>query len=455
MSRRPALLLRELRMLLRSRMAVLIALLLALLSTLASLNGWRQMQAQHAMIEQAQALQEQSIELVMQRYGPRGDAGLVAYHSFALAWQAPSSLAFLAVGQRDVAPWLLRVRALGLEAQLYEGEPAQPEHALAGRFDFAFLLVYLAPLFVIALLHDLLSAEREAGRARLLLGLPAGGSRLWWRRAALRFVLLGFALLSAPLAMALHANAPPLAMLGLGLISLLYLGFWASLSLWLGSRKGSSGAHAARLAGIWVLLCLALPSIAQGVLQKAIPGSAGLDLMLAQREAVHSGWDRPKPETFEVFFREHPEWQDTPPVETRFHWKWYYALQHAGDMQVSSLSADYRHNLERREAAARGLGWLLPGVAAQAALHRLAATDLQAHLQFLDEARGLHRAVRLHVYPQVFEERPWTPAASLDAPRFEPSAPPVSLPWGVLAMLLPSTLIVLLVARQGLRRVSA
>lgn len=450
----PGLLRRELRLLLRSRMAVIGLLLLGLLSLAASFNGARLMREQQARIVEAQALQAESAALVAARYGANEDAGNIAYHRFVLAWDAPAALGFAAVGQRDIAPWLLRVRALGLEAQLYEGEHVNPALALAGRFDFAFVLVYLAPLVLIALLHDLFSAEREAGRLRLLRALPGAGGALWRRRATLRTAAVLLMLTLPALAAAAIGGADALSCVGLVAICALYLAFWAGLCVWMGSSPASSGAHAARLVGLWLLLCLVLPSLGQAALQRALPVDSGLELMLAQREQVHAGWDRPKSETFERFFVDHPEWRDTAPVEVRFHWKWYYALQHAGDLAVLAESREYRRTLAAREQSARQLGWLLPGVAAQAALHRLADSDLEAHLAFLDRVRALHRALREQLYPYVFEERPWTAADDAGVPAYVDSGRAPGIPWRLLCMLALFAGLTLLAARGAVRRVA-
>lgn len=426
---------RELRLLLRARMAVVTLLVLGALSLFASWNGARQMDAQRTLIAEAQALQAESSALVQARYGADGDAGILAYHRFVLAWDSPAPLGFVAIGQRDIAPWLMRVRALGLEAQLYEGEHTNPALALAGRFDFAFVLVYLAPLVLIALLHDLVSAEREAGRLSLLRSLAATRS-LWWRRIGLRIALAGLALCVPMLPFALASAAPVLSIAALLGICLLYLLFWGAVCVGVASASASSGANAARLVGLWLLLCLILPSLGNAAFQRLQPIDSGMELMLAQREEVHAGWDRPKPETFERFFSDHPEWQDTPPVETRFHWKWYYALQHAGDMAVREASEGYRRSLGLREASTRQLALALPNVAAQAALHRLAESDLDAHLAFLDEVRALHRALRIHLYPYVFEERPWTTADEAQVPQFEEAASGTAPPFALMAVLL-------------------
>jgi len=99
-------------------------------------------------------LNEQDVAAVAKQYAGEPDAGNAAYFTFYNTWDAPSNTAFLALGMRDVAPYVLRVRALGLQSQIHEGETFNPELALPGRFDFAFVLIYLAPLFAIALLHN-------------------------------------------------------------------------------------------------------------------------------------------------------------------------------------------------------------------------------------------------------------------------------------------------------------
>jgi ABC-2 type transport system permease protein len=94
-----------------------------------------------------------------------------AYYTFHPTCNPPSALALAALGFRDVAPQTLRVRALRLEAKLSENESFNPELGLSGRFDFAFVVIYLAPLSIIALMQDLVPRERESGRHPLLMAM--------------------------------------------------------------------------------------------------------------------------------------------------------------------------------------------------------------------------------------------------------------------------------------------
>ncbi|MFY0577498.1 DUF3526 domain-containing protein [Cystobacter fuscus] len=186
----------ELRLLLRAPLSAGALVLLLLLTALSVAAGLAATARQSAVIERVEAAQGLDPASVTQEYGkPGAEAGSAAYYTFHLTTDPPSPLAFAALGQRDVQPYVLRVRLLGLHSQLYESETLNPELALPGAFDFAFVLIYLAPLVIIALMHELVSGEREAGRLRLLVSLPASGLGVWGRRGLLRYLLVLGALL--------------------------------------------------------------------------------------------------------------------------------------------------------------------------------------------------------------------------------------------------------------------
>lgn len=427
----------ELRLILRSRLSVGALLLLLLLAALAVWSGLREVTRQHQTIARLAPLHERDVAAVAARYPDGANAGNPAYYTFYNTWDPPSDAAFLALGLRDVAPYVLRVRALGLQAQLYEGETFNPELALPGRFDFAFVLIYLSPLFAIALLHDLVSGERQSGRLRLLLAMPGGG-RLWRRRVALRYGLL-FACLALPVlaGAAVSGTAPGAVAIALG-VTASYLAFWVGLSLLVAARGWRSVANATALMGAWAVLTLVLPALANVALTRAIPVHQGVDLMLAQRRAVHGAWEVPREETMRRFFASHPEWRDTAPLPAGFHWKWYFAFHQVGDDSVADQVRAYRAGLLARQAWTDRLGWLLPGVGAQAVLHRVADTDLRAQLAYQDRIAEFHREIRDFYYPYLFENRPFGAGDFARRPAFAPPAAGSPSPgvhaWGLVAL---------------------
>ncbi|MBS7778032.1 DUF3526 domain-containing protein [Acidovorax sp. CCYZU-2555] len=415
-------LIHELRLIARSRLSLATLVLLLALSALAVWSGLHESARQRQTIARLTPLQAQDAAAVAARYADSPDAGNPAYYAFHSTWDLPSDTAFLAMGLRDVAPQALRVRALGLQAQLYEGEIFNPELALPGRFDFAFVLIYLAPLFVIALLHDLVSGERQSGRLRLLLSLPDGG-QLWRRRALLRYALL-FAGLALPVlaGLALSGTALGAALVVLAVIAS-YLAFWVGLSLLVARRGWRSVANATALMGAWALLTLVLPTLANVALTRALPVHQGVDLMLAQRQAVHGAWEVPREQTMQKFLASHPQFKDTAALPAGFHWKWYFAFHQLGDDSVAPQAAQYRAGLLARQQWTDRLGWLLPGVGAQSVLHRAADTDLQAQLAYQDRTAAFHAQVRNFFYPYLFNERRFGKQDFAQLPQFAAPSP--------------------------------
>jgi ABC-2 type transport system permease protein len=426
----------ELRLLVRSKLALAALTLLLVLSALAVLSGVREIERQQQTIARLEGLQQQELAAQARKYVHGGDAGSAAYYTFHGTWDAPSPTAFLALGLRDAAPYVLRVRALALQAQLHEGESFNPELALAGRFDFAFVLVYLAPLFLIALLYDLVSGERRSGRLGTLLAMPGAGRGLWLRRAGLRTGLVFSCLVLPVLAGALGSGT---AIEAVGIVLLVtagYLAVWSGLALIVATRRGSSAANAMALMGCWAVLTLILPTFANAVLARAVPVHQGVELMLAQRQAVHGAWDLPPESTMEKFFRTHPEWRHTAPLPSGFHWKWYYAFQQLGDESAAPQVSAYRDGLIARQRWTSRLGWVLPGVGVQAALHRQADTDLQAQLAYQDRIAEFHARLRAFYYPYLFNDLRFGQQDFASQPHFSPPAQPEEVPLEQLLALL-------------------
>lgn len=407
----------ELRLLARQRLTMFALALLTGLTIAALAAGMAEVARQRAAIAAIPAAQAEDIGAVANWIDAKKDAGSAAYYSFHPTWDAPAPLAFAALGMRDVSPYILRIRALGLEAQIWDGDTFNPELALPGRFDFAFVLVFVAPLFVIALFHDLRSGEREAGRERMLDALP-GARALWRRRTGLRLALL-FAALVLPFTVAAVvegvASGTILAVL---LVVVAYLLFWISIAALIGRLRWSSVANAATLAATWLVLVLIVPTLANVAVNAALPVNQGAEIAMAQREAVNRAWDIPRDETMRRFYARHPEWADSAPLGPAFHYKWYLAFHQNGDESVAGRVRTYRAGLEQRDAAGRALGWVLPSVGVQALLTRLARTDLAAQLAYQDRVRAYHRRLRVFYYGYLFRDRPFAKADFARAPRF-------------------------------------
>ena len=138
----------ELRFMLRDK-AVWVWVSVALIFSVAAVTlGLSEINQQRAEITELKQLDQIEREITL---ADQSDWGSAAYYTFHITYHAPSDFAFAAIGQRDVAPWKHRIRMLALEGQIYETDANNPDFALIGRFDFAFIASLIAPL--LSLIH--------------------------------------------------------------------------------------------------------------------------------------------------------------------------------------------------------------------------------------------------------------------------------------------------------------
>ncbi len=424
---------RELALRLRLRLAALALAALALLSAGAVVNGLRVVDQQHAQLARAVAAHDAEVAGAAQRPGPASGAGAAADVAAHLALNPAAPLAFAALGNLDLQPSALRIRVLGLHAQVYESESVNAEPAVARRFDFAFVLVYLAPLLMIALAHELTVGKRAAGR----LGVRFA--------QALAACVLPFA------AGALWSGAPGGALAALAAAAALYLGFWLGLGAWIGARARSPAAGAASLLACLVVLTMILPAIAGTVIARLLPEAREVELALAQRQAVPPDWDLPKAQVKARMFQGRPERRDGAPAGERFRWRWYFAMNQVADEALGGQLAANRACLAARERWSERAGWLLAAVDVQLLLHRLAQTDLQAQLALYDRIAVFRARLRRAYFPSIFNERPLGGDAAGMA-RFDPPAELPALPAGPLANLALLASLALALGVRQLRR---
>ncbi len=337
------------------------------------------------------------------------DYGGAAYDAFHAVWNEPSELAFAAIGQRDLNPTMMRIRALALEGQIYETDSVNPELALTGRFDYSFVAAYLLPLVIIFLFYDLIAAEREGGRLSLLEVTAQNSRSLWIPRIFLRLLSVLLAML-IPLwfGIIVEGTAIGIALQASFAIALQII-LWSTLVLLVATRPNFRSETVASISiGVWVVLTLVVPITGKVYIESMVPGIKGAEVSLVQREAVNDAWDLPISDTMDAFYASHPEWSDSPPITGVWHWKWYYAFQQVGDETAAELSRGYRETMIERDQITANIAWISPAVAIQRKLEGLAETNLDASLAFEDQVRSYHEQIRRAYYPVLFREVPFS-----------------------------------------------
>lgn len=402
---------------LRERAVVAVVVLTLVLSCAAVLGGVLEVREQQHTIETLQATDAEEREYALSQHS---DWGSAAYYSFHLTYDPPAPFAFAALGQRDSGAWKHRVRMLALEGQIYQRDAGNPMFALVGRFDFAFLVAFVLPLLLIALLHDLHASERSAGRHNLLTATAANPNALWWTRATVRALGVYLAVI-IPLVIAAIATDTPLttALIASAQV-LLYVAFWTALVVYVAMWRQSAGAIMSALLGFWLLSAVVVPAVGRVSIDGLVNLPDSADLLLTQREVVNQAWDLPKEDTMTAFVERHPEWSEYTNITQPFEWKWYFAFQQVGDQEAESLSKAYRQGRIRRDHLSQYVALLSPPALMERSLQKLARTDIPASISYELEVRQFHAALRAYFYPKLFKDEPFDPQALSNLPAFVP-----------------------------------
>ncbi|MEL7540089.1 MAG: DUF3526 domain-containing protein [Pseudomonadota bacterium] len=374
--------------------------------------GLQEVASQRDTIERLKTADAIERQVAVEEYRDWGGAG---YYTFHLTYDEPSEFTFAALGQRDTAPWKHRIRMLALEGQIYETDAPNPDFALIGRFDYAFVVAILSPLFLILLLHDLRAGERANGRFELL-EVTDGG--IWATRAVLRLAAVALVLLLPLWFAGLISGASALPVLFASVAVLVHLVFWWAIIAWINTRSWTAPVNLTTLFGVWLALAIVAPAGIKMAVDSAISVPEGGDIILTQREAVNDAWDLPVSATMEPFLERHPQFADYATIEGAFEWKWYYAFQQVGDQTVEPLSEAYRDGRIRRDELAAALSWFSPPAKIERVFQSIAQTDINANAAYESRVRAFHAKLRDYYYPLMFMDEPFTDDAISKRPAY-------------------------------------
>ncbi len=413
----PSLLRLQWRLLLREPAARIgmFVLILGLAYALVRGLAWTTMDAHQRIAAQAEAttsLAEKQQEVADIEAG-RIDAATRPYAGNPLGYQVTATLphrplAALATGQRDLSISLAEITLWGRSDTVLTRQPLEnPEHLQTGRFDVAFIIVYLLPLLVIGLGFDLLGGERERGTLRLVLAQPVTLVRYLLAKLVVRFALvvsatLGFAVL-ALVGLGRTAAVP---MLGWLVVVWLYAGFWLALTFAVNTAARSSAANAMKLASAWVLLVLLLPAAINTSVEQLLPLPSRMELVGELRAAENRA---------QAQAHDHPELA----AEDPFIWaRKFYRVQRDIERQTAPTLATFEARLAVRRDVVHAASWLSPAVVAHDLLTDLAGSGVARHAAFAVQVQAFAADLHGQLAPRLLAGSRLSAADYDTLPRF-------------------------------------
>lgn len=409
----------ELRLLTRERSIWVTLALFSLAAIYGLWNGSQLAQRQRELVE-AHTKQSERFDAQLRQHLTQNDVdtnALARVGSTAILPPAPMPL--LAVGQSDISPGHETVALWRLAApSSSRSELQNPSHLLAGRFDLAFVLVWIFPLCLLAVVYDLLAGDREAGTLRLALAQGVAPWGLLTRRALARAAPIVSVALFATFVAGISggpSNTGTRVALALALV-LAYGLFWVSLSLAVNAVARSAAGAATSLGAAWVLLVLVAPTLLNVVVESLYPTPSRPELVAAGRKAAGEA-QRRGGELLDSFYRDHPELapirQQADIAAQRL------ILQEETGRALDPVRQKFDEQLERQQSIVARWRFSSPAIAMHETLNDLAGTGHWRNRAFREQVHLLRQAISDFFTPRIHTRQPVRMADIDKLPRFQ------------------------------------
>lgn len=409
----------ELRLLARERSVWVLLALFAAAAAYGLWNGSRLAQRQREIVAAYAEDSERFQAQLRQHLGQKeADTRALAGRG-TTAVLPPAPLPLLATGQADLTPSHETIVLWRLAApSSTRSELENPSHLLAGRFDLAFVLVWLFPLCLLALVYDLTAGDRETGTLRLAL---AQGIAPWgWlaRRALARaFPMLALAALATLAAGFSGGPGDTGTRLALALAAVLSYGlFWVALAVAVNAVARSAAGAATALGAAWVLLVLVAPTLLNVVVETLYPTPSRPELVAAGRKASGEAEKRGG-ELLNSFYSDHPEL--APPGQQADLAAKRLVVQGEVGRAIDPVRQKFDEQLARQQSAVGRWRFLSPAIAMHETLTDLAGTGHWRHHAFREQVGLLRKTVSDFFAPRIHKRQPITIADIDKLPRFE------------------------------------
>jgi ABC-2 type transport system permease protein len=345
-------------------------------------------------------------------------ASFTARQANKVVFNAPADYAGLAIGQRDLHRYYYLLRPAALHLQIYQNEITNPLKLLTGNFDLSFVLVYLFPLFIIALTYNLLSQEKELGTLPLVLSNPISQSQLLWAKLIFRFLPVSVAGLGIIFLAFFWQNIPLDARLGQWIgASMLYWLFWFGMTYLITLWQQSSAVNALSLLGTWLLFVVIIPTFLNLYLETTHSIPPRFELTNAIRDKYNHSWDVPKEKVFKEFFANFPQYKSDTVANNMG--KWIYANVALVDKNVAENAQIFLEKIRQREQLASQLAMLSPAACLQNQYNHIAQTDLKNQLAFLEAVKSYHEKLKAFFYAKIYKNQNFGKADFAKIPSFE------------------------------------
>lgn len=341
--------------------------------------------------------------------------------------------AIFAVGQSDILPPDLGASLL--TPQRTKADKVGFENPLSflyGKFDTAFVVVYLLPLLILAISFNLLSSEREQGTLQLVLSQPISLVEMLMSKVTAQFLIIAGILLMSLIAGVIVTGSFLLdgdllirAIVWLFLI-FSYAAFWLSLAVFINSFGLGSATNAVASVTAWLFFVLVIPSVLAIAVSALYPLPPRSEVTSAIR-SINLDMRRDGQKLISEYYQDHPELMPADgKIDAADFGLAFIYIQNEHKKKIAEIESRFDEQLRSQQDLVSMTRFLSPAIVTNEALNDLAGTGLSRYASFRQQAKEFDNNWSSFFRSKLFRNETVTLEDFERIPRFKFQEPPTS-----------------------------
>lgn len=330
----------------------------------------------------------------------------------------PSSFSAFSLGQRDLFPYYHKLNSHSLYMQAFRNEIVNPQKLLAGNLDLAFVIIYLTPLFIIALSYGLVSGEKENGAYSFLKTGKVSIRRLFAYRMGFRFLLAVIPIIVWSLIAGIinRSSIDGLFFSWLG-ISVLYVAVWCSVAFLIASFNKTSSVNAIALLGTWLFFIIMASAFLNAVSVNKYPINQTL-ISDAIRRVQLNETEHGQEEMFAKYYNLHPEYREYH-IQSPYNLAKLYAMVgELKDKENKPIIDSYYEKIRARDKYVKAFNIVSPALQTQHLFNYISGSDIQYYLDYNSRLAAFHEELYRFYTDPLYKNKTLTIEDYTNRPRF-------------------------------------
>lgn len=359
------------------------------------------------------------------------NSGTVGSTAVAPALMPATGLAAFGVGQSDIQLSYIPVTSNSIITVTRDTELGNPVNLKRGAFDLSFVVIFLLPIFILAISYDMLSSEKERGTLAMVLSHPVSLRKLMLSKMISRAVIILGVIVVAGFGALLTvggdlASADTWARFGIWMsATLLYSLFWFGLAVLVNSISKTSSTNGVILAGAWLVLVVVAPTLVSVLATSTYPAPSRFEFITESR-VVQTKVEKDFMSALDKYFYDHAEFAPEGAAAEADFLATSLAKNTAVEDAMMPLFNRFRGQLAKQDDMVAKVQFVSPAIMMQRVLNDASGASAARYANFIDQVVEFRQTWTNHFTSRFVALQPLHSADYQHFPAFDYKEEPIS-----------------------------